>query len=324
MKILITGVAGFIGSSLAEKLLTDGHDIIGIDSFTSYYSRPLKMANLQPLTANSRFKLYEEDLATSPLSTRLKDVSVVFHQAGQPGVRKSWGKDFVDYTDWNIIGTQRLLEACKGNKNLDRIVYASSSSVYGNATKYPTSEASLPRPISPYGVTKLAGEHLMSLYGINYELPTVSLRYFTVYGPKQRPDMAFTRFVTAAQQNTEITIYGDGTQIRDFTYIDDVVNANIAAAFGPVPSNGEVYNVAGGSSVSVNEVLGSIEDIHGGPLNVRYVDRSLGDAVRTGGDVSKIKAHLGWTPRVTVREGLVHQYDWAKSQIKELSYAVAE
>lgn len=324
MKALVTGVAGFVGSNLAEALINQGHDVVGIDSLTEYYSQDIKMNNLKLLNENPRFKFCQTDLVSADLSVDLEDISYVFHQAGQPGVRKSWGADFTDYVDWNVLGTQRLLEACKDAPSLQRFVYASSSSVYGNAIAYPTSENDLPAPISPYGVSKLAAEHLTSLYAENYNVPTVSLRYFTVYGPRQRPDMAFTRFVTAAQTDQEITIFGNGQQIRDFTYISDVVEANIAAATQSIPNYGAIYNVAGGSSVTVNEVLQKVEAIHGKPLNVTYVDKSLGDANRTGGDTSKIESDLGWAPKLTVDDGLQHQYQWASENLCFLEKAIAE
>ncbi|MFI7744879.1 NAD-dependent epimerase/dehydratase family protein [Kocuria rhizosphaericola] len=324
MKVLITGVAGFVGSTLAHRLLSMGQEVVGIDSVNDYYSRDLKYLNIRGLCSQYGFTFHEENLASSPLSERLKDVEVVFHQAGQPGVRKSWGQNFSHYLDWNVLGTQKLLEACKSEEQLTRMVYASSSSVYGNATHYPTREQDLPQPISPYGVSKLAAEHLVTLYAKNYGLPTVSLRYFTVFGPRQRPDMAFTRFVTAAQTNDTITVFGNGDQVRDFTYVDDVVEANLAAAFTASTPSGSVYNVSGGSSVSVNEILETVEEIHGCPLNIQYVSQSLGDAVRTGGDSTKIRSDLGWSPRVTVRDGLERQYLWARENLQLLAPVIAE
>lgn len=324
MKILISGVAGFVGSTLALRLIRDGHDVVGIDSMTNYYARQIKEANLRPLADSPNFTFHEEDLRTAPLDARLVDVGVVFHQAGQPGIRKSWGQDFTDYLDWNVLATQRLLEACRKAKHVTRLVYASSSSVYGDAATYPTSESALPQPISPYGVSKLAGEHLATLYAKNYGISAVSLRYFTVYGPRQRPDMAFTRFVTAAQAAKKITIFGDGTQVRDFTFVEDVVHANIAAGFSPGIEPGAVYNVAGGSSVSVNEVLRAVEAIHGAPLDIEYVPRSLGDAQRTGGDTTRIRQDLGWVAATTLEDGLGNQYAWAKDNLSLLSGAIAE
>ncbi|MFI7744674.1 NAD-dependent epimerase/dehydratase family protein [Kocuria rhizosphaericola] len=324
MKLLITGVAGFVGSTLAERLLKDGHQVVGIDSLTSYYSNEIKKSNIQTLITHPQFEFHQEDLLDSPLDRRLDGVQVVFHQAGQPGVRKSWGKDFTDYVDWNILASQKVLEACKAAINQPRVVYASSSSIYGNATTYPTTENDLPLPISPYGVSKLAAEHLMSLYAENYGLTTVSLRYFTVYGPKQRPDMAFTRFVTAAQTDQIITIFGDGSQVRDFTYVDDVVEANILAGIACDPAPGAVFNVAGGSSISVNEVLETVAEIHGQPLNIKYVGRSLGDAIRTGGATQKISDELGWHPNVSVDDGLAQQYKWASKNLATLTNQIAD
>ncbi len=244
-RVLITGVAGFVGSTLAAKLSEDPSvEVVGIDSFTDYYPRAIKSDNVADLR-DGRVELVEEDLATADLDALLDDVDTVFHQAGQPGVRMSWGRDFGIYLRQNVAATQVLLEAAQRSSSLERLVYASSSSIYGNAETYPTRETDRPQPVSPYGVTKLAAEHLCSLYASNFGVPTVSLRYFTVYGPGQRTDMAFTRFVRAAVLDEEITIFGDGEQVRDFTFIDDIVAANVLAAATDVPA-GSVFNVAGG------------------------------------------------------------------------------
>lgn len=234
MTILITGVAGFVGSTLARRLLDMGESVVGIDAITDYYDVSLKRRNLESLQ-NDRFEFLEGDINTLNLDAIQPNVEYVFHQAGQPGVRASWGADFETYTASNVNATQKLLEAFKDSKSLKRFVYASSSSVYGNAETYPTNELVRPQPRSPYGVTKLAAEHLCSLYAANFGMPTVSLRYFTVYGPKQRPDMAFTRFLTCAISGRPISLFGTGNQIRDFTYIDDVIEANIAAAQSELP-----------------------------------------------------------------------------------------
>lgn len=228
MRAIVTGAAGFIGHTLASKLTSDGHDVIGIDSFTPYYDTAIKEENICRIKS-SKFELIRKDILDLDLSSVLDGADVIFHQAGQPGVRKSWGSEFSEYINANISATQYLLESAKGISSLKRFVYASSSSVYGDAERYPTTEMDPTSPISPYGVTKLAAEHLCTLYGKNFGVPTVSLRYFTVYGPGQRPDMAFTRFLRAAVLDDEITIFGDGHQIRDFTYIDDIVQANIIA-----------------------------------------------------------------------------------------------
>lgn len=307
---MVTGAAGFVGSTLSKALISEGHDVVGIDALTDYYDRQLKLENLQGLLGAQRFEFVEEDLRTVDLDQMLADVEVIYHQAGQPGVRASWGSEFLAYTEANIDATQRLLEAAVKQGSIRRFVYASSSSVYGNAESYPTLETDLPQPLSPYGVTKLAAEHLCSLYAANFGLPTVSLRYFTVYGPGQRPDMAFTRFVQAAVADEQIVIYGDGTQIRDFTFVDDVVHANMLAAQREVPP-GTVLNVAGGSNISVNEVLRMIEEISGKKLKISYENKVQGDVFRTGGSTERIEEILGWRPSVSLESGLKRHYQWA-------------
>ncbi len=310
MRALVTGVAGFVGSTLAKQLLSEGHEVVGVDALTDYYEVSIKENNLASIP-DERFTLHRADLNDADLPALLADVDWVFHQAGQPGVRKSWGRDFAVYVRQNIEATQRLLEAAKDSPRLSRLVYASSSSVYGNAERYPTSEDDRPQPLSPYGVTKLAAEHLCSLYAANFGVPTVSLRYFTVYGPGQRTDMAFTRFVRAAVRDEVITIYGTGEQIRDFTYVDDVVAANIAAASNPVPP-GTVLNVAGGSNVTVNEILSTLEGLNGAPLRIEHGGPVAGDVFRTGGSTDKISGLIGWRPTVTTEEGLARQLAWGR------------
>lgn len=311
MRALVTGVAGFVGSTLAKQLLREGHEVVGIDVLTDYYEVSIKRGNLASIPT-AGFTFHQADLNTVDLGALLADVDWVFHQAGQPGVRMSWGKDFAIYVRQNIEATQRLLEAAKDAPRLKRLVYASSSSIYGNAERYPTSEDDRPQPVSPYGVTKLAAEHLCSLYASNFGVPTVSLRYFTVYGPGQRTDMAFTRFVRAAVLDELISIYGTGEQIRDFTYVEDVVAANIAAASTDAVPPGTVLNVAGGSNVSVLDTLRIISDLNGKPLRVEHTESVKGDVFRTGGDTAKIARVLGWKPTVTIEEGLARHLDWAK------------
>ncbi|QSE83049.1 MULTISPECIES: NAD-dependent epimerase/dehydratase family protein [Rhodococcus] len=313
MKALVTGAAGFVGSSLARRLVADGWDVVGIDSFTDYYSRDLKRINIASIPTDA-FELVEADLNSIDLDPILQNsVDVVFHQAGQPGVRKSWGSEFQEYIDANIAATQRLLEASVKVGNLSRFVYASSSSVYGDALTYPTDETHTPKPVSPYGVSKLAAEHLCTLYAHNFGLPAVSLRYFTVYGPGQRPDMAFTKFMTSALGSMPIPVFGDGEQIRDFTFITDVVDANVRAATCNGVRPGAVFNVAGGGSISVNETLKIIEELHSKPLEIEYRDRVSGDVHRTGGSTELIRTTLNWSPAVSIEEGLSAQYEWARS-----------
>lgn len=309
MHALVTGAAGFIGSHLTTRLCAEGHDVIGIDSFTDYYDVALKHDNADA-EIGAGVDFIEGDLNELDLKSVLDGIDVIFHLAGQPGVRASWGREFGTYTYCNIAATQRLLEACRGSSTLRRLVYASSSSVYGNAERYPTNERDRPQPVSPYGVTKLAAEHLCCLYAASFDVPAVSLRYFTVYGPGQRPDMAFTRFAMAAVNGDPITIYGSGDQVRDFTYVDDVVEANLLAAERSCAA-GSVLNVAGGTHTSVNEVLRVFEDLTGAALPVTRVNPVAGDVHRTGGDTAVIRTTLGWSPRVELREGIARQLDWA-------------
>lgn len=308
MKALVTGAAGFIGSTLSARLLSEGHSVIGIDSFSDYYHEKIKRSNLRKVD-HEKFSLIEEDLNVVDLPTQVGEVDWIFHQAGQPGVRRSWGDEFQVYTQANIQATQRLLEWARTVSGLKKFVYASSSSVYGNAESYPTYEEDRPQPLSPYGVSKLAAEHLCTLYARNFGVPTVSLRYFTVYGPGQRPDMAFTRFVKAAITGGRIDIYGDGEQVRDFTFVEDVVDANVRAAARSTPA-GAVYNVAGGSNVTMNEVLSLISEISGKNLNVNYVEAVAGDVRRTSGNIERISSDLGWRPQIALEEGLRRHFSW--------------
>jgi UDP-glucuronate 4-epimerase len=308
VKAVVTGVAGFVGSHLARKLLADGHQVIGIDALTDYYDVDIKKRNLADLP-NGNFNFYFDNVNDIDLSAVLRGADWIFHQAGQPGVRQSWGSDFSTYVRENIAATQKLLEAAKVCSTLKRLVYASSSSIYGNAEQYPTNETARPQPVSPYGVTKLAAEHLCSLYAQNFGLPTVSLRYFTVYGPSQRPDMAFTRFVRAALLDEVITVYGTGDQLRDFTYVDDIVRANIAVAANDVPA-GSVFNVAGGSNLSVNDALATLERIAARPLRIDYRNAVAGDVYRTGADTTRIEETVGWKASIPVEEGLAKHFNW--------------
>ncbi|HTR97385.1 MAG TPA: NAD-dependent epimerase/dehydratase family protein, partial [Candidatus Acidoferrales bacterium] len=285
---LVTGVAGFIGSTLAERLLADGAMVTGVDCFTSYYDVALKRRNLESALRHPRFRLLELDLAAADLAA-LPDVDVVFHQAAQAGVRASWGREFESYVHHNVLATQRLLERYRG-ATLERFVYASSSSVYGDAERFPTDENLLPRPFSPYGVTKLAGEHLVLLYGRNFGLPVAALRYFTVYGPRQRPDMAFHKFCRALLEGATIPVYGDGRQSRDFTFIDDAIEANVRAWKRSAPQG--VYNVGGGSQVEVLEAIAILERALGARAEVRFEPRPPGDPLRTRADASRLQADL--------------------------------
>lgn len=306
---LVTGAAGFIGSHLTERLLALGHTVTGVDVFTDYYDVALKRRNLETALAHPRFRLLELDLGAADLAA-LPDVAVVFHQAAQAGVRASWGRDFASYVHHNVLATQRLLERYQGSK-LERFVYASSSSVYGDAERYPTDEDLLPRPFSPYGVTKLAGEHLALLYGRNFGMPVAALRYFTVYGPRQRPDMAFHRFCRAMLAGEPIVVYGDGRQSRDFTYVADAIEANVRAWERSAPQG--VYNVGGGSQVEVVEAIAILERALGVKAKVDFQPRPPGDPLRTRADATRIRAGLGFAPATPIEQGLAAEAEWAKA-----------
>ncbi len=310
MNALVTGVAGFIGSTLAGRLLDQGARVTGIDCFTDYYPRAAKEANLASLLGRSGFRFVESTIQAADLGRLVPDATHVFHLAAQAGVRKSWGRDFGIYTTNNIEATQALLEACVGT-TVERLVYASSSSVYGDDTPLPMRETAVPAPLSPYGVTKLAAEHLCNLYHANHGVPCVSLRYFTVYGPRQRPDMAFHRFLRAAIMSQPVTLYGDGEQTRDFTFVADAAAATANAATRGVP--GRVYNIGGGSRVSVNRVLDIVGRLVGRPLDVRREGTQKGDMRDTYADTSRARADFGFAPTVTIEEGLAAEYEWMKA-----------
>jgi nucleoside-diphosphate-sugar epimerase len=306
-RVVVTGAAGFIGSHLCERLLADGHEVVGIDSFSDYYDRERKEANLQEARQHKAFKLIEADLVTAGLSQPLGGASVVFHLAGQPGVRPSWGSQFDRYVQANIVATQRLLETLRESP-VKRLIFASSSSIYGDAEMFPTKETALPRPVSPYGMTKLAAEHLAFVYMRNFDIPVTSLRYFTVYGPRQRPDMAFCRFMEAMVENQEIGIFGDGEQTREFTYVSDAVDGTVKAASADVV--GQIINLGGGSRVSVNRVLDTLEDISHIKARRKYLPIAPGDPRHTGASINLARERLGWEPRVSLREGLTKQWRW--------------
>jgi len=310
MKALVTGVAGFIGSHLAESLLDKGATVVGVDCFTDYYARAIKEGNLEGLRGRERFRFVEAAIDRADLPALLDGVTHVFHLAAQAGVRKSWGKDFRTYTSLNVEATQLLLETCVG-RPLERFVHASSSSVYGDRAAIPMREDALPQPVSPYGVTKMAAEQLGYLYHVNYRVPAVAMRYFTVYGPRQRPDMAFNRFIRAALKNEPITLYGDGGQTRDFTFVADAVAATIAAGERGVP--GTAYNIGGGSRVSMNDVVQIIERIAGHPLKITREDAQKGDMRDTYADTSLARRDLGFAPTVTLEEGIQAEYRWLAS-----------
>ena len=308
MRCLVTGVAGFIGSHLAERLLADGHEVCGIDAFSDYYARSIKERNLEGPRSWRKFSFIEADLLSLDLHPILDGVDWIFHQAAQAGVRRSWGQEFARYDDCNIRVTERLLDVARQCHSLRRFIYASSSSIYGDLDILPVTEMALPCPLSPYGVTKLAAEHSCHVYYQNFSLPTVSLRYFTVYGPRQRPDMAFHRFCKAIINQEPVPLYGDGLQTRDFTYVSDIVGANIraASADGVV---GKVMNVAGGSRVSMRHVLELLGEISGLPVEIAYLPDQYGDVRHTFADITRAEQLIDYVPRVSLREGLAREFE---------------
>jgi nucleoside-diphosphate-sugar epimerase len=311
VKAVVTGVAGFIGSHLAESLLGDGHEVTGIDAFVDYYPRAVKEKNLRRARDHARFRLVEGEVQTLRLSEILDGAGQVFHLAAQAGVRASWGGEFALYTEHNVLATQRLLEAAVTART-PRVVYASSSSVYGDGQTLPLREEAACRPLSPYGVTKLAAEHLGRLYHVSHGLPVVSLRYFTAYGPRQRPDMAFHRFLRAARDGQPVRVFGDGEQTRDFTYVADVVSATRAAA--DAGRAGCVYNVGGGERVTVNEVLRLIETVTGRRLTVAREEAQKGDMRDTFADTEAARRDLAFRSTVPLREGLAREWAWLQEE----------
>ena len=312
MHILVTGCAGFIGSHTTERLLRDGHTVRGVDCFTDNYDPALKRASLRDATANPGFELIEADLVSADPHALLQGIDAVLHLAGQPGVRDSWASGFEIYVQRNITATQRLLEAAKST-NISRFAAASSSSVYGNAETYPTTELAVPQPVSPYGVTKLAAEHLCTLYAKNFGVPTVSLRYFTVYGPRQRPDMALRRMIDLSLAGKAFPLFGDGSVSRSFTYIDDVVEANLAALLSESPS-GSVCNIANESTASMTELIALVGDALGQPVQLDQLPAAAGDAQRTGGSSALAAELLGWSPSTSLESGVLQMATWCRDE----------
>lgn len=309
MKALVTGAAGFIGSHLSEELVERGHEVIGIDCFTDYYSRRLKEDNLSLLLGKRSFTFTEDNLLTVDLSRLLEGVSCVFHLAAQAGVRASWGTSFAAYVENNIEATQRLLETAKDTA-VQKVVFASSSSVYGDSPSLPMAEDQPTLPISPYGVTKLAGERLCYLYWKSFSLPTVCLRYFTVYGPRQRPDMAFHIFIRAILKEDLFTVYGDGSQTRDFTFITDAVRATISAA--EMGKAGQIYNIGGGSRVSLRETVKVLELLTNKTARVNYTDWYKGDPRHTYADTCRARTDIEFRPERKLVDGLAAQVEWLR------------
>jgi nucleoside-diphosphate-sugar epimerase len=314
VRALVTGAAGFVGSHLAEALLARGDSVLGIDCFTPYYDRVDKELNIAEAFAHDEFELVEADLRTADIDLLLDGVDAVFHQAAQAGVRLSWSSGFADYVGHNVLATQRLLEAVQRTRPSARVVYASSSSVYGNQPRYPTTETDLPRPFSPYGVTKLGAEHLCGLYAENWGLHTVSLRYFTVFGPRQRPDMSIYRLCEAAVHRSTFPRYGDGTQIREFTYVSDVVAANLAAADREI-TPGTFVNIAGDAEIALNDLIALVGEVAGSVVKIDPEPAQAGDSYRNGGSIARARDVLGWTPEVSLRDGIAEQVAWHRSRV---------
>jgi nucleoside-diphosphate-sugar epimerase len=320
LTLLVTGCAGFLGSHLSERLTDAGEEVIGVDSFTDYYSRELKESNLEGLRDRACFTLFELDLGSDPLEGFLDGVDTVFHLAAQPGVRGSFGASFGRYVHDNVLATQRLLEA-SATARVKTFVYASSSSVYGNSLAYPTPEDTRRAPISPYGLTKLATEELAAVYGRLDRLHTVGLRYFTVYGPRQRPDMAFARFFASALAGKPVKILGDGSQVRDFTFVDDAVRGTIAAARNG--RRGAVYNIGGGTQVELLEAVAQIEQVLDLKVEIEHLPDARGDVRRTCSDPRTASVDLGFAPYVSLEEGLTRQAEWTLAQTSEQRERVA-
>lgn len=309
-KALITGAAGFIGSHLCEALIREGWHVTGVDCFIDNYSINIKEANVAGLITDPNFVLIREDISKVHLEAYLEGVDLVFHLAGQPGVRRSWGRNFDSYVANNILATQRILEAVK-NSSIKKVIFASSSSIYGNTGMRPMNEADLPKPFSPYGLTKLAAENLCQLYHENYGVPVISLRYFTVFGPRQRPDMAISFFINSLLSGSPITVFGDGKQKRDFTYVDDIIKANILAARSSI--EGEVFNVGNGNPVELIEVIRMLERKTGRKAQLEFISRQEGDVMDTYADNNKIKQRLGYEPSIDLEEGLAKQVEMVQS-----------
>ena len=302
MKYVVTGAAGFIGSHLAEQLVTQGHDVLGVDCFTDYYDPALKEENARSLDVE-RFDLAEQDLG-------LGGVDGVFHLAGQPGVR-SFGDVFDEYAHHNLLASRRVFDTAA--RAGVRVVFASSSSVYGEAERYPTAEDMAPRPISPYGVTKLGCEHLAYAYARGFGLDVVSLRYFTVYGPRQRPDMAFARIVDALAAGSPFELYGDGLQSRAFTFVADGVDATVAAM--ERAETGSVYNIGGGSEATMREAIAVVERVAGRSLELVERPAAKGDVRRTAPDTTRAERELGWRAGTPLEDGLRAQWKWAATRV---------
>jgi UDP-glucuronate 4-epimerase len=312
MRALVTGCAGFIGSHLTEALLADGTEVIGVDCFNDNYQRPPKLRNLGHQAKDwDAFEFVPIDLSLGDLGDLVGDADVIFHLAAEPGVRVSSGTRFERYVRNNVVATQHLLEAARPFPE-KRFVYASSSSIYGDAETLPTPESATPRPLSAYGVTKLSGEHLCSLYTSSYGLSTVTLRYFTVYGPRQRPDMAFHRFCAAALEDEPVLVLGDGRQTRDFTFVEDIVAATRAAGAAEIEP-GSVYNLGGAARTSVLEALEIVAELAGRRPDVIHAERQHGEVRDTSADTSAARRELDFEPVTALTEGLAAEFEWLRA-----------
>lgn len=305
-KCLVTGAAGFIGSHLVEKLLSSGFDVVGIDSFTNYYNLEQKKRNIKGLINQPNFTFLSADILREDLSSLVKDIDYCFHLAGEPGVRLSWGQTFQNYLHLNVLTTQKLLESLKST-SIKKFIYASSSSVYG-ACDLPMKEGTLPKPISPYGVTKFAAEQMCYAYWHNHKIPTVALRYFTVYGPRQRPDMAFSKMIRCLEEGEIFYVYGDGSQTRDFTYVDDIVEATISAAKSG--ACGEVINAGGGSRANLLDIIEILQKISGKKLRIEHIEGQKGDPSDTLADLEKARKFLNYKSKTSLEQGLRNQFQW--------------
>ncbi len=312
-RVLVTGACGFIGTNLCESLLVDGYEVVGVDSFSANYSESIKRTNQKALQNFENFEFKQLDLLDTNLETLLDGIDVIFHMAGQPSVHNSWGEDFDEYSKKNMLLTQKLLRAAN-EVQTPRFINSSSSSVYGRVLTTPTKEIDQKCPVSPYGVTKYAAENLVTLYGSEFGLSTVSLRYFTVYGPRQRPDMAFNKLIQAGKDGTRFQLHGDGSQKRDFTFVRDVVEANKLAAFAEI-APGAVFNVGGGSPVSMSETILLIEEIMNLEIRIELAPLGPGNPMVTASDSTAAQLNLGWEPKVDIREGLKAQVAWQLEQM---------
>jgi UDP-glucuronate 4-epimerase len=308
--VLVTGAAGFIGSHLVDRLLAEGREVVGVDAFTGYYSRRRKERNLESASRKGGFRLVTGDLLELDLDELLVGVDGVVHLAGEPGVRRSWGGSFWRYLERNVVSTERLLEAAWRN-GTPRFVFASSSSIYGSDPGHPVREEHEKRPGSPYALSKLAAEELIRLYARERGVPGTILRYFTVYGPRQRPEMAVSRFVFAALRGRPVDVFGDGEQARDMTYVSDAVEATVASLDAPTG----VYNVGGGTRATVNAMLEAVGRVTGSPVQPRYGPAAQGDVRSTWADSTKAERILGYRPRVDLEEGTAAQVAWARESL---------